>query len=915
VTPERYKQVRDLADAALDRTGAERALFLETACGADEALRAEAASLLAAYDEVQDQAFLNGPPMAMGTTGTGPPEGEDADDTLPAGRRLGPYELVDVLGRGGMGVVYRAVRADDEYRHVVAVKVVRRGMATALGQRRFREERQILAGLEHPGIARLLDGGTTDEGLPYLVMEYVQGQDIDTYCDQRKLGVPERLRLFLGVCAAVHHAHRSLVVHRDIKPGNVLVTADGSPKLLDFGIARLLRTASEGPADPTVTVARVLTPDYASPEQVRGQPVTTATDVYSLGVLLYELLSGHRPYRAGLMHEVLAAICEEDPERPSSSVARTQKRTTGGTTVEQTPEVVSGARGTTPAALRKTLSGDLDTIVLKALRKAPEERYASAEAFAEDVRRHLEGRPVQARPQTLSYRAGRFVARNRAAVGAAALVVVALLGGLFAATRQARIAERERALAQKRLHDVRRLSNSLIFEMHDGIAKLAGATEVRRLLVQRATEYLDLLAAEAPANPEVARDLAEAHERLADVLGGSGAANLGDPGTALSHYRRALALRERLAAERPDDLERQRALAASLRKSARAESGAAAVGLARRAVEVTTRLAAADPGRAEIQSELAAAHYAAGLAHMKLGEWPAALNSYRSASEGYQRLRDRAPGDQDTLRSWALCEKRMGAIMTLRGQWKEGAEHYRRALAADESRAALAPENATARRDVSVTCVDLSVILPTLGDPAAATALLRRALAIREELARADPSNALAQMDLISVRWRLADLRLREGDWRVALRELAPAVAAAEKLSGRDQQHLMNVLAVRATAYERAGNTQAMLADRRRAFAIGRSLVRQEPSTLLELDFLELALALGDGLGAAARRAGPAEAAGLWREARDAYAEGLERALSLEARKLLAGDGAERGARLRAGVGRCEQALRAGGRS
>ena len=313
-------------------------------------------------------------------------EEDPRDEALPPGTRLGAYELGEAVGRGGMGIVYRAVRADDEYRQVVAVKVIRRGMDTAVGQRRFREERQILAGLDHPGIARLLDGGTTEAGLPYFVMEYVEGEPIDAYCDRRRLDVAERLRLFLRVCAAVHHAHRSLVVHRDLKPGNILVTADGVPKLLDFGIARLVRPAREpGDVDPTVTVLRMLTPDYASPEQVRGEPVTTATDVYSLGVLLYELLSGQRPYAGG--------------PRPRGD-GRHLRRRTPSAPARRSPATRKPTTAEAPALLRRTLAGDLDTIVLKALRKAPTERYASVEAFADDVTRHLEGRPVRARPHT-----------------------------------------------------------------------------------------------------------------------------------------------------------------------------------------------------------------------------------------------------------------------------------------------------------------------------------------------------------------------------------------------------------------------------------------------------------------------------------------------------------------------------------
>jgi non-specific serine/threonine protein kinase/serine/threonine-protein kinase len=631
----------------------------------------------------------------------------------------------------------------------------------------------------------------------------------------------------------------------------------------------------------------MMTPEYASPEQVKGEPVTTASDVYSLGVLLYELLAGRRPYavKTDSMEEIVRAVCRTEPPPPSATVdGRTRERS--------------------------QLKGDLDTIVMKALRKDPARRYPSVQELWEDLRRYLEGLPVHARPDTVRYRASKFVGRHRTAVAAAAVVLLALVGGLAATTRQARIAERERALAQKRFHDVRRLSNSLIFELHDSISKLAGATEPRKLLVQRAAEYLNLLAAEAPANDEVARDLAEAHERLAEVLGGSGASNLGDQAAAHAHYREALAMRERLAAERPLDIERQRALAASLRKIARAEpDSAAALAFAHRAVAVATALNTADPGRAEFQSDLAAAHYAAGFAESQVGDWPAALASFRSAAEGHRRLLAQAPGDQSALRDWALCEKRMGAIMIRSQRYAEAAEHYRRALAADESRMALAPENAPARRDVSVTCVDLSIALRYLGDRPGEAAHLRRALQIREQLARADPSNVLAQVDLVSARWRIGSFLTRQGDWRAALRELDPAVAAAEKLTGTRQDQLVEALFVRADAHQRAGNSRAMLADRRRAFELSRTLMLQATSVSKEMAFVESAEAVGDALSASARRAAPANAPELWREARAAYAQGLERALDLEARKALIGAKVAMPGRLRVGVDRCDRAL------
>jgi serine/threonine protein kinase/Tfp pilus assembly protein PilF len=364
-----------------------------------------------------------------------------------SGRRIGPYQVLQEIGHGGMGTVYLAARADDQYQKRVAIKVVR-GLDSAEVVRHFRRERQILAGLEHPNIARLLDGGTTEDGLPYFAMQFVEGIPIDRFCDEHRLSVRERLELFQGVCAAVEHAHRNLVVHRDIKPGNILVTTEGVPRLVDFGIAKLLNPEIAGEA-PTAT-GLAMTPDYASPEQARGGPITTATDVYSLGVVLYELLTGHRPYRLRSREplEVLKAVCEEEPERPSTAVGRTEERTLpDGTAQATTADSVSRTREGTPDRLRRRLRGDLDNIVLMALRKEPQRRYGSVEALSEDLRRYLEGLPVKAHRATAWYRASKFVRRHAFGVAAGVTVLVLVVGfGVSMAVLSARVsAERDRA--------------------------------------------------------------------------------------------------------------------------------------------------------------------------------------------------------------------------------------------------------------------------------------------------------------------------------------------------------------------------------------------------------------------------------------------------------------------------------------
>lgn len=427
-----WPRVKALFDQVRQQPPGRRTAFLDDACGGEEALRLEVERLLAA-DAAAD-AFFD----TLGDALLGSPDDPVA---LPIPETVGPWRIIRELGRGGMGQVFEAVRADGLYEQRVALKLVRPGLAPDLVAR-FRAERRLLAALEHPGIARLLDGGVADDGRPYFVMEFVEGEPMLTHADAARLGVEARLRLFLAVCEAVAYAHQKLIVHRDLKPNNLLVTLEGDPKLLDFGIAKLMDEGGEEGL--TRTGLHLMTPEYAAPEQVTGGPVSTATDVYALGVLLFELLTGHRPYvfAERSPQAVAHAICEQAPDRPSTVVARSsERRSVHGETRTVTPEEVAARRGTRTERLRRRLTGDLDVICLQALRKEPERRYASVEALAADVRRHLEGRPVSARSDTVGYRVGRFVRRHRAGVFAAAAVVLALAVGLGAALWQADRAE------------------------------------------------------------------------------------------------------------------------------------------------------------------------------------------------------------------------------------------------------------------------------------------------------------------------------------------------------------------------------------------------------------------------------------------------------------------------------------------
>ncbi|MGB8062172.1 MAG: protein kinase, partial [Candidatus Sulfotelmatobacter sp.] len=427
--PEKWDQVKELFALALERDPEERSGFLREACAGDDSLRTEIESLLSSFDGAAS--FLEDCPAA---------DVVSAQSRAIAGKRIGAYRIIREIGQGGMAVVYLGERDDQNYRKQVAIKMVKPGIDSEQVLRRFRNERQTLAALDHSNIVKLLDGGSSENGSPYLVMEYVEGLPIDQYCDLNKLSIDDRLRLFREVCSAVQYAHEKLVIHRDLKPGNILIAKGGVPRLLDFGIAKLLNPECFQTPLVTRTDWRPMTPEYASPEQLRGAAVTKTTDIYSLGVLLYELLTGHRPYqvRHDSALEIERRRYSEEPAKPSVAVSRIDEKAShdGSTRTVITPQLVAEARAIRPEELSRCLRGDLDTIVMKAIRTEPEHRYASAEEFAKDIERHLSGLPIKARKPTLLYRGGKFVHRHRESLTTAILILAVTAGlGIWAARR------------------------------------------------------------------------------------------------------------------------------------------------------------------------------------------------------------------------------------------------------------------------------------------------------------------------------------------------------------------------------------------------------------------------------------------------------------------------------------------------
>jgi len=591
----RWRQVLDAADRAFELAPEERAAFIDQWSADDPSLGAELKALLA---EAEGPSILESPAAAfaapiLNALGSEP-------ELAPSESRFGPYQILRELGRGGMGAVYLAERSDDQYRKRVALKLLPARMGG--GDRRvqrFLEERQILAALDHPGIARLVDGGITPSGLPWFAMEYVDGAPIDRYCDDRRLSIDARLELFCRVCAAVQYAHRNLVVHRDLKPTNILVTAERAVTLLDFGIAKLLGAPATAEASLTATGERLLTPLYASPEQVRGDPVSTATDVYALGVLLYVLLTGRFPYRlsTGQQYEVVRAVLEQEPERCSVAVLRS-----GDAPDAPGVEQIATARESTPAKLARRLRGDLDAVVLKALEKDPTRRYGSAEQLEADVRRHLAGLPVVARPASRAYQAGKFLRRHR--VGSAATAAAVLLVSGFAvvtAFQSRRIAlERDRAAAvagyvthqfetaslspqEGRGVTAREVLDSTAARIEGDLAREPDTRarvmfEIGRAystlgLPERAQHFLDAsLAVRRKLAPNGSRDVATTLDLLGSVQ--LERTRLGD---AERSYREALAMRRRLLGDRHGDVARTlNGLAAVLRAQARPREAEAA---------------------------------------------------------------------------------------------------------------------------------------------------------------------------------------------------------------------------------------------------------------------------------------------------------------------------------------------------
>ena len=867
MTPERWQQVKAVLEQVLDLAPEQRKGFLDDACRDDQALRQEVDSLLQEENEDADRPLQSPVNVSLKDVAR--------EAECWAGHRIGSYEIIELIGEGGMGSLFRAARADEQYKKQVAIKIVKQGLTTPFAPARFRAERQILANLEHSNIARLLDGGTTENGVPYVVMEFVEGRPIDAFCDEHKLTIDARLKVFLEVCSAVQYAHRRLIVHRDIKPNNILVTREGSPKLIDFGIAKILDPEASDGIDQATTGLRILTPAYASPEQVKGEPITTASDVYSLGVVLYELLTGHPPYRVALRTpETLArAACEQEPEKPSLAVRRSALATEGGRE-QVTAETVSASRRSRPGKLSAQLGGDLDNIILMALRKEPERRYGSVEQFAEDIRRHLENLPVSAHGDSLHYRARKFATRHRAGISAAAVAGLALIVGTAVSLREAHVARAERARAERRFNEVRRLANSLIFEIHDSVAAVPGSTATRKLIVERGLEYLDSLSQESTTDTSLMAELASAYRRIGDAQGGQFAANLGDTTGALRSFQKALEIRKQIYAADPQSLDNITALADSYcavsEKLLSSGQTAEAYQDVQQAVALGEKALPSHPQDARVLQELASdydveADILGGNFNLSnLGDRNAALAARRKNMEVAERLAKLRPGDESAQRSMGAAMVRMGDQLLLSGQRQASLQQY---LAAQSLFANLVTHSPTPKLQDNLHGVyqRISVVRMANGEYAEAVTAARDTLALSSRLTAADPRDEWAQLSLADDYSNLADAVSRTANRQEAISAANRSLSIMSAILAHDPNNV-EVQGVQSAAlntagavYQRAGNEKVALSNYRKSLEVTARIYAQDPKNedarlRLAADYNSIAPALlgqGDAGGAA----------------------------------------------------------------
>lgn len=803
-------------DKVLDLETSERKEFLDES-GISAEVRREVESLIAFEDSEENFTDFSAMEIIAGAL----EDGDGRYKNAHIGQQIGAYKIVREIGFGGMGVVYLAYRVDGKFEQTVALKLLKRELNTEALKKRFGNERKILATLNHPNIAHLLDAGTTDEGVPFLAMEYVEGLPINIFCDKHDYGLEERLALFQKVCEAVDFAHRNLVVHRDLKPSNILITKDGTPKLLDFGIAKLITPEFEEEYEHTITKFGVMTPSYASPEQIKRESVTTATDIYSLGVILFELLTGHRPFEESEndLKEIYRKIIEENPSLPSvfalqktkilKKKAADKAEAADETLKEEFTESPTLVRGdgsldtqvynsviTRPVNVRLSphnLRGDLDNIVLKALKKEPERRYSSAANFSEDIKKYQNGLPVSARPETFSYIAGKFIKRNRWAVASAGLILVTLIGGVIATFWQSQIARAERDKAQKRFNEVRALANSFLFEITPEVEKLSGSTRAKELIVKRALKYLDSLVKEAGGDLELQKELALAYEKVGSVQGNPYEQNVGDIEGARKSYEKAEAIYERLIRAKPDDIEIQNSFAKILELLGDIhfynEDTKRAENYYSRSQRLLEKVVASEPNNRDILKRLASIYNELGLVAFWDGKNKESLAFYDKSRGIFERLLAENSEDLIIASETANTYVRIGEVLGWEERSKEAGEILQKGLEMLKEISVKSPNDKSVRRKLMLAFMRRAENFMDRKQFEKGIEFHRRAEEIALQASREDTANARAQRDLVIISYKVAEALDMSGKSREGLGKLEEVLSLQTALAERDSKN------------------------------------------------------------------------------------------------------------------------------
>ncbi|MFZ1938916.1 MAG: protein kinase [Terracidiphilus sp.] len=852
MTPERWEQIRNVLEKALELTPEQRSAFLDGACSSDPSLRKEVESLLADSANVPS-GFLQS--SAMAEMISAELEGVGSVAALEAGQEFAQrFQLIRKLGEGGMGQVWLAEQTLPVQRQV-ALKLIKAGMYDESVARRFESERQSLAIMGHPAIAKVFDAGTTPQGQPYFVMEYVPGLPVTEYCDQKKLTIRDRLELFIEACEGVQHAHQKAIIHRDLKPANILVVeVDGKPvpRIIDFGLAKAVTHPIAGDALKTQFGNLVGTPGYMSPEQADAsvQDIDTRTDVYSLGVVLYVLLAGREPFESKQgqkqqLDELLRKLREVEPPRPSTRISSDH----------HSSDAIAEARSTEPRQLTRTLRGDLDWITMKALEKDRARRYGAPSDLAADIRRYLNHEPVLARPASAAYRSGKFVKRHKFALAVASVFALMVLAGAVAVVREAEIARMQEARAQRRFNDVRSLANSLLFDVYDSIQELPGSTPARRIVADRALHYLDTLSQESAGSPDLERELATAYERVGDVQGNPFFANLGDTAGAIQSYRKALRIRLDLAGDHPRAFPDQAALVATYMNLGLALENyndfAAAMDAYRKAYAIATVWAVDRKDDPQAQETLAGVCFSLAILLADQGDVAGSLNYYRKSA--------------------AIREAIQGGSKAFRDQVQTRLAGVYGYMAGD---------------------------LSLQGDPASAIALQSKTHAILAAQLAADPQNSQLREYLLQSEYWTADYSQQRGDYRQAISIYREAFAGYQKLSTADPRdalamHYLGLCEMgMGNSLTALGNVAQGIQHGRQAVQILAALAsagRGSPSIIiLGLAHSQSALA-NDFKRLAARPSAPeSEAIANWRTARYWFQQSLNQLQTLKQRNLLA---------------------------